>query len=63
MTCARCATLIRERDEAREDEVILRDALRVARADLVNIFGVLDYPDSDDSIRLIDAALTATRRG
>ena len=61
MTCARCATLIRERDEAREQGVILLDTLRVARVAL--IVGVLDDTNVTETLKIIDAALTATRRG
>ena len=59
MTCPRCATLIRERDEAREQGVTLLDALRVARATLARI----DQNEEDEAFQIIDAALTATRRG
>ena len=58
MTCARCATLIRERDEARAHAVTLLDALRVARAAL----DTMEPEDFPEVIVIIDAALTATRR-
>ena len=75
MTCARCAALIRERDEAREHTVTLLDALRVARANLMAWNAIDTYHSDADrdemqrlyeqspEIQIIDAAMTATRRG